>query len=206
MEEECRVTELLEAWRRGDTKAGEELMQTVFLELHRIAAQHIGKERPNGTLQPTALINEAYIRLVGRRQAWNNRTHFFAAAATIMRRVLVDHVRRREAAKRGGAARRLAFDEDLGSMLFVLPAEDPWVAREEEFLALDDALTQLADLDPQQARIVEMRFFGGLTVEKIAAELQIGSATVKRDWAMARGWLKQQIRPRAAPAALKMSL
>jgi RNA polymerase sigma-70 factor (ECF subfamily) len=194
MEESGRITELLEAWRSGDTKAGEELMQTVFLELHRIAAQYIGKERRTRTLQPTALVNEAYIRLVGRRQAWNNRTHFFAVAATIMRHVLVDHVRRREAAKRGGTARRLPLGEDLGSILFALPEEDAWIAREEELLALDDALTRLAELDLQQAKIVEMRFFGGLTVEKIAGELQIGSATVKRDWAMARGWLKQQIR------------
>ncbi len=134
---------------------------------------------------------------MGRREAWNNRTPFFAVAATVMRRVLVDHVRRRGAAKRGGPAWRIPFGEDLGSILLALPAEDPWGAREEEFLALDDALTQLSELDPQQARIVELRFFGGLTVEKIAAELQIGSATVKRDWAMARGWLRQQIRSRA---------
>src|SRR5260370_37836671 len=196
MEAGGRVTELLEAWRVGDVKAGEELMQIVLLELQRIAAQHIGKERRNGTLQPTALVNEAYIRLAGRRRAWNNRTHFFAVAATVMRQVLVDHVRRREAAKRGGPALRIPFGEDLGSILFAQSAEDAWYDREEEFLALDDALTELAQLDPQQARIVELRFFGGLTVEKIAAELQIGSATVKRDWAMARGWLMQQIRSR----------
>jgi RNA polymerase sigma-70 factor (ECF subfamily) len=202
MGENGRVTELLEAWRTGDAKAGEELMRIVFLELHGIAAQYIAKERRNGTLQPTALINEAYLRLVGRRQAWNNRTHFFAVAATVMRRVLVDQVRRRRAAKRGGPAWRIPFEEDLGSMFLTVPAEDPWIAREEELLALDNALTQLAELDSQQARIVEMRFFGGLTVEQIAAELQIGSATVKRDWAMARSWLRQQIRSRAGARSM----
>jgi RNA polymerase sigma-70 factor (ECF subfamily) len=196
MGESGQVTELLEAWRTGDAKAGEDLMQIVFLELHRIAAQYVGKERRNGSLQPTALVNEAYIRLIGRRQAWNNRTHFFAVAATAMRRVLVDQIRRREAAKRGGPAQQIPFGEDLGLLPFAFPTDDPWVAREEEFLALDDALTELAVLDPQQARIVEMRFFGGLTVEKVATALQIGSATVKRDWAMARAWLRQRIRSR----------
>src|SRR5260370_4460558 len=158
------VRERREGWCVGDAKEGEELMQIVSLELHRIAAQHIGKERRHGTLQPTALVNEAYIRLVGRRSAWHNRTHFFAVAATVMRQVLVDHVRRREAAKRGGPALRIPFGEDLGSILFAQSADDALYDREEEFLALDDALTELAQLDPQPARIVELRFFGGLTV------------------------------------------
>src|SRR5260370_11691768 len=112
------VRERREGWCVGDAKEGEELMQIVFLELHRIAAQHIGKERRHGTLQPTALVNEAYIRLVGRRSAWHNRTHFFAVAATVMRQVLVDHVRRREAAKRVVPALRIPFGEELCSKLF----------------------------------------------------------------------------------------
>jgi RNA polymerase sigma-70 factor (ECF subfamily) len=194
MEERGRVTELLEAWRMGDAKAGEEVMQIVLAELRRIAARRLRNGQRNGTLGTTELVHEAYIRLVGRRRAWNNRTEFYAVAAKAMRQVLVDRARRRQAVKRGGLQERIPFEEDTESLVLTLPTQHEWMERDEEFLALHEALGELGRLNRRQHDVVELRFFGGLTVEDTAAVLGIGSPTVKRDWVMARAWLKAALR------------
>jgi RNA polymerase sigma factor (TIGR02999 family) len=194
--ENREVTQLLEAWRAGDAKAGDELMRIVHAELRRIAAQHIRNGRRNGTLGPTELVHEAYIRLVGQRQPWNSRIHFYAVAAKAMRQVLVDHARRRQTIKRGGMQERVPFSEDLESIVVSLPAGQDGIEADKKLLALDDALMELERLNPEHAKIVELRFFGELTVEETALQLGLSSPTIKRHWAMARAWLNAEIRAR----------
>jgi len=175
---------LLAKWNAGDQKALEGVIPALYNELHGLARHYLRGERPDHTLQTTALINEAYLRLVqqGPFQA-QSRSHFVAVAATLMRQILVDYARSRRAAKRGNDCRvTLKDDMDAGK------------AQDVDVLALDDALKELGERDPQQSRIVELRFFAGLTVEETAAVLDISPATVKRDWSMARAWLSRQIR------------
>jgi RNA polymerase sigma factor (TIGR02999 family) len=181
------VTRLLVAWRQGDQVAQAHLLPLVYDELRRLAHRYLQRERPDHTLQATALVHEAYLRLIDQRQAqWQNRAHFFGLAAQMMRRILIDHARQHHAAKRGGAEQKLSLDEAV------------WVSAERttDLVALDDALTRLAVLDPQQSRIVELRFFGGLTIEETAEVLGVSPATVKRDWSMAKAWLYRELRTR----------
>jgi len=179
-----QVTRLLSNWSKGDIEAREEVLPLVYNELRRLAASYLRRERSDHTLQATALVHEAYLRLVEHEHAnWQNRAHFFGAAAQLMRRILVDHARARLAAKRGSGPARVELTEAIA-----MSQEQP-----AEMLALDESLTRLAALDPQQARIVELRVFAGLTVEETAEALTISPATVKRDWAMAKGWLLRQI-------------
>jgi RNA polymerase sigma factor (TIGR02999 family) len=179
------VTEMLHEWSsRGDREALDELIPIVYEELRRQAARQLRHERPGHTLQTTALVHEAYLRLVDQKGArWQNRAHFFAIAAQMMRRILVDHVRKTSAAKRGGSALRLPLDE-----VFVMTDERPI-----DLIAIDEALVRLSALDPQQGRVVELRFFGGLSVEETAEVLDISPRTVKRDWRVAKAWLHREI-------------
>ena len=188
-EPEREVTALLRDWSGGDRAALERLMPIVYQELRRLAASYLRVERPDHTLQPTALVHEAYLRLVEQRGvSWQNRAHFFGIAAQMMRRILVDHARRRQAAKRDAKALRLQTSWDGGES-----------GRDPELLALDQALCGLESLDARQARIVELRFFGGLTVEETAEVAGVSPATVKREWRTARAWLAREIRPAGAP-------
>jgi RNA polymerase sigma factor (TIGR02999 family) len=181
----ARVSKLLRNWGQGDQAAREALIPLVYDELRRLARRHLRRERPDHTLQSAALVNEAYLRLIRQDQPqWQNRAHFFGVAAQLMRHILVDHARHRAAAKRGAGAPRLALDPEVA-----LPRE-----REVNLVALDDALTQLAVLDPQQGRVVELRFFGGLSIEETAVVLGISPATVKREWATARAWLQREMK------------
>ena len=173
------VTVLLHALRQGDRGAGDKLFPLVYSELHRLARAYMRRERPNHTLQPTALINEAYMRLAQASVDWQNRAHFIGVAATAMRRILVDHARAHMAAVRGGEFQQVEWTEALG-----LPAE-----RSEELIALDEALHQLEKLDARQAKLIELRYIGGLSFEEAADVLEISPRTAKRDWAMARLWL-----------------
>ena len=178
------VTGLLQAWGGGDQAALDQLLPIVYEELRRQAQRYLRREDPGHTLQTTALVHEAYLRLVDQRQArWQNRAQFFGIAAQLMRRILVDHARRHQAAKRGGSAIQVPYDEEA-----VAAAES-----EIDVVALDDALTRLGTLDPQQARVVELRYFTGLGIEETAEALGISPATVKREWAMARAWLKREL-------------
>jgi RNA polymerase sigma factor (TIGR02999 family) len=182
------VTQLLVDWGRGDKQALDALMPLVYDELHRIAARYLRRERQGHTLQTTALINEAYLRIVDQRNVnWKNRSQFFGVAAQMMRRILVDHARSHLYAKRGGGAQKLTLDEAIAT-----PGK-----RDLDLVALDDALTSLAQIDPQQSRIIELRFFGGLTIDETAAVLAISPATVKRDWNMAKAWLFGEISKRS---------
>jgi RNA polymerase sigma-70 factor (ECF subfamily) len=184
------VTELLVEWSRGDEDALRELMPLVHAELRRIAAGYLRRERPNHTLEPTALVHEAYLRLVDqRRTSWRNRAHFFAVAAGLMRRILVDHARRRSYLKRGGGARAVTLPEIAAS-----PNGGP------DILALDEALADLEALDGRRRQIVELRFFGGLTQEEIAEALGVSVSTVERQWRLARAWLYRRLRPGEPPA------
>lgn len=179
------VTELLLAWTAGDAGALDRLMPVVLAELRRIAANRLRRDRPNHTLQPTALVNEAYLRLVDlRRMRWQNREQFFAIAARLMRRVLVDSARAAGARKRGGADARVTFDEALV----------PIAQRSNDVFAVDEALRSLAAHDARKARVVELRFFGGLTAEEIARVIGVSSDTVLRDWAFAKAWLRRYLR------------
>jgi RNA polymerase sigma factor (TIGR02999 family) len=188
---EREVTALLRDWSGGDRDALERLMPLVYQELRRLAASYLRVERPDHTLQPTALVHEAYLRLVDQRGvSWQNRAHFFGIAAQMMRRILVDHARRRQAAKRDATALRVQAMSAEGEEASV---------RDPELLALDQALCGLESLDARQARIVELRFFGGLTVEETAEVAGVSSATVKREWRTARAWLAREIRPAGAP-------
>jgi RNA polymerase sigma factor (TIGR02999 family) len=178
------ITELLVAWNGGDEAALAEVTEQVYPELRRIALGYLRHERPDHTLEASALVHEAYLRLVEEQpQAWHNRLHFFAAAARLMRRILVDHARRGAYAKRGGGAPRLSLDE-----MKVAAAERP-----PELLALDEALTELAGFDDELARIVELRYFGGLTAEEIGGLLGISVPTVTRRWRIARSWLHHHL-------------
>jgi len=186
MDDETRldVTGLLVDWSRGDRGALEKLAPIVLNELRRVAKRELRRERAGHTLQPTALVNELYLRLVEQRRAsWKDRAHFFAVAAQIMRRILVDHARAQLAAKRGGSSPRVSLEE----------AVDVGRAPVFEVLAVDRALTQLAELDAEQARIVELMFFSGLTVEETAHVLGRSPRTIKREWRVAKAWLHHQL-------------
>jgi RNA polymerase sigma factor (TIGR02999 family) len=174
------VTQLLVRWREGDREALEALMPLVYDELRRLAHHYLRQERSDHTLQSTALVHEAYLRLAGQNPPqWQNRAHFFGIAAHIMRQILVEYARGRGAAKRGGSACRVTLDESIA-----VPQQ-----MDVDVVELDRALTGLAELDPQQSRIVELRFFAGLTIEDTSEVLGISPATVKRDWVTARAWL-----------------
>jgi RNA polymerase sigma factor (TIGR02999 family) len=178
------VTQLLQAWSGGNREAIDQLFPIVYEELRRQAARHLRAERAGHTLQATALMHEAYIKLVDQREVrWQNRAHFFGIAAQAMRRILVDHARARHAAKRGGSAIQVPLEE----------AHDVAEASGVDLLDLDRALTRLAEFDPQQARIVELRYFSGMSIEETAEALGISPATVKRDWSMARAWLRREL-------------
>lgn len=178
------VTELLSAVRAGEEEAFEELLPIVYDQLHSLAGRQLRRERADHTLQPTALVHEAYLRLVGERdRIWENERHFLWIAATAMRRVLVHHAEKRRAAKRGGNNDRLPLDE---AMLM-------YEERAQDLIALDESLDRLAAVDERKARIVELRFFGGLSLEDTARLLDVSSRTVEREWRVARAWLKSEI-------------
>jgi RNA polymerase sigma factor (TIGR02999 family) len=182
----AEVTQLLQQWCVGRQDALEELLPSIYGELRRLAASYLRKERRDHTLQATALVHEAFVKLVDQREVrWQNRAHFYGIAAQVMRRILVDHARAHAASKRGAGDRPLSLDEAL----VVAPASDI------DFLVLDEALTRLAALDPQQSRVVELRFFGGLTIDETAEVLHISPATVVRDWTVAKAWLYAELRP-----------
>ena len=178
------ITQLLNQWSDGDERALDRLTPLVYEELRQQAARYLRRERPGHTMQTTALINEAYLRLIDAKEVrWQGRAHFFAIAATLMRRILVDHARQRNAAKRGGAPVHVTLDRIAAT------ANQSNV----DVLAIDQALTKLAAIDRQQAQIVELRFFSGLNVEETAAALGVSPRTVKRDWSVARAWLRREI-------------
>lgn len=184
MSDQHDVTQMLDAIAAGDQKAPERLLELVYGELRRLAHGYMKNERSDHTLQATALVHEAYIQLVDwKNVSWQNRAHFFAAAAQMMRRILVDHARERKAQKRGGGLRTIALDEAVS-----FPHSNDL-----DIVSVDDALLELASFDPQQARIVELRFFGGLTIEETAHALTISESTVKRDWQIAKAWLFNRI-------------
>lgn len=197
------VTELLAQWSQGDENALTALMPLIYDELQRLAQRHMARERPDHTLQPTGLVHEAFLRMAGQRSAhWQNRTHFLAVASQMMRRILVNHARNRIAAKRGGGApvvsmNDTAFVEEPVTQDFggtpSSAAGALFDKTDGELVALDEALTKLEAEDPQQSRVVELRYFGGLTVEETAEALSISPATVKREWAVARLWLKRAL-------------
>ena len=182
--EQEQLTALLQAWSDGDTKALEKLAPRVHQELHRLAARHMAGERPNHPLQTTALINEAYIRLIGWKNVrWQNRAHFFGVSARLMRRILVDAARARRGPKRRGDFSDTSLDEGC----VFRPEKSP------DVLALDEALTRLAKLDPRKSQIVELRFFGGLNEVETALVLEVSERTVRNDWKLAKAWLYREI-------------
>lgn len=175
-----KVTRLLADWSDGNQQALEELLPLIYNELRQLAHNFLYRERPGHTLQTTALVHEAYLKLIDQRDArFENRAHFFAIAAQAMRRILIDSARRHTAAKRGGRREKVSLDE----------AADISLEPDNNLLALDEALNALAEIDPEQSRIVELRYFGGLTIEETAEVLKTSPATVKREWTMARAWL-----------------
>jgi RNA polymerase sigma-70 factor (ECF subfamily) len=178
------ITQLLLAWSDGQQAALDQLIPLVHDELHHIAKRYMGRERPGQTMQTTALVNEAYLRLIdSSRVHWQNRAHFFAIAAQLMRRILVDFARSRHNLKRGGAAQRLSLDEAL-----VVSPE-----RGVDMVALDEALKALAALDTRQSQVVELRFFGGLSINETAEVLKVSEGTVRRDWSLAKAWLHREL-------------
>jgi len=178
------VTQLLVAWGNGDETARDELMPLVYRELHRLAHQYMKRENPGHTLQTSALVNEAFVKLVDQRDVqWQNRAHFFGVAAQLMRRILVDYARSRNYLKRGGGALQVSLDETL------IVSEE----RAAEVLALDDVLKGLAEFDIRKSNIVELRFFGGLSIDETAEVLGVSPGTVMRDWTLAKAWLKKQM-------------
>ncbi len=184
-----QITQLLAEWSEGNQSALDELYPLVYEELHRLARRYMSRERKGHTLQTTALINEAYVRLVDQKNVrWANRSHFFAISAQIMRRILIDHARRHGYAKRGGGAQQVSLDEVA------------MVAGElsSELIRLDEALKTLAKMDPRRCNVVELRYFGGLSNEEIAGVLKVSENTVTRDWNLARAWLHQQLTGSAA--------
>jgi RNA polymerase sigma factor (TIGR02999 family) len=186
------VTQLLKNWRDGNRAALDELAPVVYDELRRLASSYMRRERVNHTLQSTALVNEAFLKLCDQREVeWKNRAHFFGIAAQMIRRILVDHARAHKAEKRGGGAGVLSLDEAIG-----VPEK-----RDIEILALNDALEALQALDPKQARIVELRFFTGLSIEETAEVVGVSPATVKREWVAARAWLFREVSRRAGTGA-----
>jgi RNA polymerase sigma-70 factor, ECF subfamily len=198
------VTRLLAQWSGGDEAALGELTGLLYRELRSLAQRHLRRERPNHTIQRTALVHEAFVRLVSQQSVdWRSRAHFFALASTLMRRILVDHARARLSSKRGGGSPVLSLDE------LTTPPEDADAPApsdveaisdqanegdsDEDIAAIDEALTRLAAIDNRQVQIVQMRYFGGLTIEETAQALEISDATVKREWALARAWLKREL-------------
>jgi RNA polymerase sigma factor (TIGR02999 family) len=184
-----KVTALLLQWAHGDESALERLIPLVHQELHRIAQRCMAGERVGNSLQATALVNEAYVRLVdGKAVEWHDRAHFLAVSARMMRRILVDHARARNYQKRGGHAARVTFDEGL------VVTNEPGT----DFVALDDALAALAKFDERKSRVIEMRFFGGLSVEETASVLNVSPDAVMRDWRLAKVWLRREMREKGA--------
>ncbi len=180
----AHTTQILVDLCRGDRTKADRLSPLLYDELRALAARFMARERPEHTLQPTALVNEAFVRLIDRSKIdWKNRAHFFAAAAEIMRHVLVDHARHRQAAKRGGRAHKVTLTDAVGGS----------EAGDVNLLALDEALTELDALNDRQRRVVELRFFGGLTVDETAHVLEVSPQTVRLDWRMARAWLRQRL-------------
>ena len=178
------VTELLAAWGNGDQAAGDRLIPLVYQELHRLAHHYMKRESPHHTLQTSALVNEAFVRLVDQKNVkWQNRAHFFGIAAQMMRRILVDHARSRHYAKRGGRAQQISFDEAL-----VISDE-----RTAEVVAVDEALQRLEEFDARKSKIVEMRFFAGLSIQETAEVLGVSPGTIMRDWTLAKAWLRREI-------------
>lgn len=178
------VTELLVAWGKGDKAALDELMPVVYDELRRLAQNYLRRERTGHTLQTTALVHEAYLRLVDQKSVnWQNRAQFFGIAAQMMRRILINHAKDRNAKKRQGYATRVSLDDAVSF----------FENRELDLMALDEALDELGALDPQQTQIVELRFFGGLTIEEVSEVLGISTATTKREWDSAKLWLRRQL-------------
>ncbi|HEX9982372.1 MAG TPA: sigma-70 family RNA polymerase sigma factor [Thermoanaerobaculia bacterium] len=176
------VTQLLHDWSQGNVEARDELLNLVYRPLREIAERHLHRERDGHTLQPTALVHELYLRLVEqRRVSWNDRAHFFAVSAQVMRRILVDYARRRKAERRGGALIPVTISDAL----------DVCAAENVDVIVLDEAIEKLAAIFPQQAKVVELRFYGGLTLDETAATLGISAATVSREWTMARAWLRR---------------
>jgi RNA polymerase sigma factor (TIGR02999 family) len=182
-----QVTQLLKAMRAGDPHAAQELLPLVYAELHRLARSYMRRERPDHTLQATALINEAYLRLAGEEIDWKNRAHFIGLSAQVMRRVLVDYARAHKAERRGGGLQRIEMQEELA----VSPE------KLEQVQEIDELLKKLEKQNPRQARVIELRYFGGLSFEEIGTLLQLTSRTAKSDWALARIWLLDQLQPGA---------
>jgi RNA polymerase sigma-70 factor (ECF subfamily) len=179
------LTTLLFAWGRGDQAAFDQLVSLVHEELHRLAHRYMAGQRRDGTLQSTALVNEAFLRLVQCGQVrWQDRTHFFAVSANLMRRILVDYARSRNYQKRGAGVRPVALEEDL----------DCSPERSADLVALDDSLTALAEIDPRKSRVVELKFFGGLTMDEVAGVLGISKPTALRDWKLAKSWLQREMK------------
>jgi len=178
------ITQLLIAWNQGDQRARDELMPLIYDELRRLARGHLRRERANHTLQPTALVHEAFIRLIDQSKVnWQNRAHFFGAAARLMRQILINHAEARRAAKRGGEAERVSLND-----------VDHFAAGHEvDLIALNEALNNLERIDPQQGQVVELRYFSGLTIEEIAEVIGVSPATVKREWSTARAWLRREL-------------
>jgi len=190
------VTHLLQAWSNGDGGALDKLMPLVYNELHRLAERYMAAERPGHTLQTTALVNEAYLRLVDVREvSWQNRAHFFAVSAQFMRRILVEFARSRHALKRGAESPPVSLEE----------AGEVSLERAADLVALDDALETLAAMDPRRSRVVELRYFGGLTVEETAEVLKVSAETVMHDWKLAKAWLLRELEASPAVPAVKQS-
>ena len=184
------LTGLLIEWRQGDMAALDRLTPLVYDEIRRIAHRYVQREREGHTLQTTALVNEAYLRLAGRQQIdWQNRAHFFAVTAQVMRHILIDYARRRHYVKHGGEAQRIPFNEALATETVVRMSEP----RAAELLALDEALDELARLDPRKGRVVELRYFGGLSLDETAEILAVSPMTVRRDWRAAKAWLYKRV-------------
>ena len=181
--EQSSVTELLVASHKGDPEALNKLLPLVYDELRRVAERYLRRERPDHTLQATALVHEAYIRLIDQDVPWQNRAHFFGIAAEMMRRILIDHARGLQAAKRGSGGIKLPLDDVINLS----------VERATDLIVLDEAMTALAEIDPQKSRIVELRFFGGLSIEETAEVLGVGTATIIRQWKLAKAWLYREV-------------
>jgi len=183
-----QITERLIAWNSGDIAARDDVIRGVYQELRSMADRYLRLEHPGHTLQPTALVHEAYFRLIDQTQVnWQNRAHFFGVAAQMMRRILVDHARTKQRDKRGGPARKLSLDE----------AMEASTERAADLVALDSALESLAQIDPRKSRVIELRFFGGLSVEETAEVLEVSPQTVLRDWKLAKAWLYQEMKSEA---------
>jgi len=178
------ITQLLIAWNQGDQRARDELTPLIYDELRRLARGLLRRERPGHTLQPTALVHEAFLRLIDQSQVnWQNRAHFFGAAARLMRQILINHAEARRAAKRGGEAERVSLND----------VDHSTQGQEIDLIALDEALTNLERIDPRQGRIVELRYFSGLTIDEIAEVMDLAPVTVKREWVAARAWLRREL-------------